>query len=372
MNKQNLVEGEIYKTQSEYSDCYHVYKFKSVKGNMIQASNYIFISNTIDSHYTKNSERFSTSNKNLETTSEEKHWLNECIRLDKFITKKEAMKTFVPEYIKAISSAPGQFTINKIYKVKQKHHNCFYVIEDDRGSLTNGWGIDNFISSTKEEYDAQFIIKEPEFVLPEKWWIKVIDTVEDRIVCNWINKKFNKNYNSGYIGGNGYCYSNTVLVNNDYYCINIPRYIIIFKNYTEITFKQFKQYVLKEPIEQVEELQQPSENASIEEILEYCKKKYPTGTKCKNYYSKTETFYVEEIVKSSFSHKGIYTQNGRYCIYYEGRYVEIIETVETKQKSKINETINKTYTLDQIKKVLLKEYVKEDANDILKVIESIK
>ena len=27
--------------------------------------------------------------------------------------------------------------------------------------------------STKEAYDAQFVVKEPEFVLPEKWCVKV-------------------------------------------------------------------------------------------------------------------------------------------------------------------------------------------------------
>jgi hypothetical protein len=31
---------------------------------------------------------------NRHATSEEKHWLNECIRLNKYISKEEALKTF--------------------------------------------------------------------------------------------------------------------------------------------------------------------------------------------------------------------------------------------------------------------------------------
>lgn len=43
-------------------------------------------------------------------TTEEKHWLDECIRLNRYISKEEAMNTFVPEYVKCIHNKPKEET----------------------------------------------------------------------------------------------------------------------------------------------------------------------------------------------------------------------------------------------------------------------
>ena len=180
-------------------------------------------------------------------TPEEKHWLNTCIEQDKFITFEEAMKTFIPEYIECIASVTDSFTENKIYKIENFDNNRnFNILDNDndlRRLLMTG-GLWSFKPSTKEAYDAQFVIKEPEFVLPEKWYVKDISKNEIDIVCEYGNKMWSTpNYNcktwkpttlAKILVGN-YSSGRPFFVNNDF-----------LHNHTEITFDQFKQYVLKE------------------------------------------------------------------------------------------------------------------------------
>lgn len=52
-----------------------------------------------ESGYFGNTNKWSCDKNIRLATPEEKHWLNECIRLNKFITKEEAMTTFIPEFI---------------------------------------------------------------------------------------------------------------------------------------------------------------------------------------------------------------------------------------------------------------------------------
>ena len=107
-------------------------------------------------------------------TSEEKHWLNECIKLGKFITFEEAMKTFIPEYVEWIDNigsgnlgyqTKDHFKKNKIFKTD--------VELPSHGFQTQSWikhleiYANNYKPSTKEAYDAQFVVKEPEFVVEE-------------------------------------------------------------------------------------------------------------------------------------------------------------------------------------------------------------
>lgn len=71
------------------------------------------------------------------------------------------------------------------------------------------------------------------FKLPKKWCIR---QNTDQIVCDWFNKKFN--LNAALNGSFKY-------VNSDgWYCEEKGRYE--YSDYTEITFEQFKQYVLNE------------------------------------------------------------------------------------------------------------------------------
>ena len=110
-------------------------------------------------------------------TPEEKHWLNECIKLDKFITFEEAMKTFIPEYAECTKEQHrSSYKVGIIYKLKNT------LIENEIGGVAY-WTYNQhrFKPSTKEAYDAQFVVKEPEFVLPERWCVK---NIESHLIIN--------------------------------------------------------------------------------------------------------------------------------------------------------------------------------------------
>jgi hypothetical protein len=100
--------------------------------------------------------------------------------------------------------------------------------------------------STKEAYDAQFVVKEPEFVLPKKWTLLV--TKENyKIIVDYINK-VKPNW--------GWNYKNCLRLNliKNSCDIEYGPFVgtmtdtIIYGQ--EITFDQFKKYVLKQQLEE--------------------------------------------------------------------------------------------------------------------------
>lgn len=209
-----------------------------------------------------------------------------------------------------------------------------------------------------------YIEKEPEFILPEKWCIKTEKLSENsQIIGNWFN------FQSG-----NYCYTFSCL-GMFYHSDNYSRQNILTKGslaasfadnpkrntYTEITFEQFKKYVLKEeelsPI-QLANIQHP-ELANVEKpliiakgladqvklaqqgiksiviphetLLEKAKRLYPVGTKFLSASRNTCRCTVE--------HEPILRDNGNIStmdngrngiVYYEGQWAEIIEEVEPK------------------------------------------
>ena len=151
--------------------------------------------------------------------------------------------------------------------------------------------------------------------------------------------------------------------------LHIKGFSSIPKGYTEITFEQFKKYVLK----QSDEFEQPAKDASIEEILEYCKKKYPKGTKFKsrkgNICINTGVIYKEVNLIWCLSKIENSEREGRSLLYENGDYVKIVEEPTREVTVELGSRI---YSLDEITKALTKEYDKVDVEDILKVIKTIK
>ena len=88
-----------------------------------------------------------------------------------------------------------------------------------------------------------------DFILPEKWHINATNDEEDDLVVDYINRTFNQKINPGLSNSmlekGGWWYSNYSF-NGDYSSKNDEFY----KNLSvQITFDQFKQYVIKiEPI----------------------------------------------------------------------------------------------------------------------------
>ena len=196
-------------------------------------------------------------------TSEEKHWLLECIKLNKFISYEEAMKTFIPEYVECIRSSVNGFTENKIYKIEKNWNDSinFQLIDDNSSNRTvimigSLW---QFKPSTKEAYDAQFVVKEPEFVLPKLWHI-IITTENYEILSKYFsnNSPHSVLYTKGIMG----FYKENKLGHTH---TQIKGYDWDFG--IEITFEQFKKYVLKEEIVEEKVIEQPmTENKTELEI----------------------------------------------------------------------------------------------------------
>lgn len=185
------------------------------------------------------------NNEFYEATPEEKHWLEVCIVADSFISYEEAMKSFIPEYVECITSRNDRFIQNKIYKVLS-----YKNIDEPRINLDNkgyyhflpfNGGFWKFKPSTKEAYDAQFVVKEPEFVLPEKW---CINRENNPIIIDWCNKNSTCNrtdYDKQMLGWFFHFPS---------YGSRCHTWNICKCDYKEIIFDQFKKYVLKEQLEE--------------------------------------------------------------------------------------------------------------------------
>ena len=207
-------------------------------------------------------------------TPEEKHYLNTCIKLDKFITFEEAMKTFIPKYVECIEEAPFNCygEIGTVYKVSVWNFSTTDCVLE--GTNSGSTSKRRFKPSTKEAYDAQFVVKEPEFVLPEKWCI--LRTGNN---YNIINKWFQDNNLGKPYMNYGYIWKSN---NNHATHLTKP------EHRTEITFEQFKKYVLKEEIV-VEEVIEPLPQFKIIETIE-------TITKVEN--NEGNQFFIGDVVIS--------------------------------------------------------------------------
>ena len=107
-------------------------------------------------------------------TPEEKQWLNCCITADKFITFEEAMKTFIPEYVECTLQQIGSdYKLGEIYKVSSTSQNVNKIeSHNNQGMAFYQMNKHRFKPSTKEAYNAQFVVIEP---LPQ---FKIIETIE--------------------------------------------------------------------------------------------------------------------------------------------------------------------------------------------------
>lgn len=273
IKKEELIEGEIYKCNTQiYGD----YIMKAV-GNLKNCCNSISLNSN---EYNKKS-TFGI-NSNIQnafqyklTTSEEKHWLNTCITADKFITFEEAMETFIPEYVVCVKQlVASAYKLGTIYKT-----NTIGLINSGMAFYQHNQ--DRFKPSTKEAYDAQFVVKEPEFVLPQYWCI--LRTQENyKIINDYFKNKFSHhlppNQEFGYIG---------IGYNNSWSTFTTKEF--------EITFEQFKKYVLKEEIIEEVKIIEPLPQFKVIETIE-------TITKVEN--NEGNQFFIGDTVKSPSDQKG--------------------------------------------------------------------
>lgn len=114
------------------------------------------------------------------------------------------------------------------------------------------------------------IVEEPEFVLPEKWFVTYANYEE----FNIINKHFKKGWvHLESVNKNGYFSSDNKLGNNWIITSTRSPYCkksLLKKGYVEITFEQFQKYVLKQDISILESQsitnKQPKMKSTVNEI----------------------------------------------------------------------------------------------------------
>ena len=160
LQKSDLKEGEIYK-QLDYNYIF-LYNKNETSDNFNDGT---AISSTIPRYFKRWTANGFEKNM-IEATLEEKHWLKTCIKDDQFVSYEEAMKSFSPEYVEYINTYDTSWKFGKIYKVDEDGKVNF---ESGAKSFNSSHSRNPtlFKTSTKEAYDAQFVVKEPEFVLEE-------------------------------------------------------------------------------------------------------------------------------------------------------------------------------------------------------------
>lgn len=234
IQKSDLKEGQIYKANNIHNS--YIFKATNNLKNVINVTSYKMFFKDGDFN---NLLIFS------EATLEEKHWLETCIKADQFVSYEEAVKTFIPEYVECISlTYPNMKDINfgeigRIYKVSNYNHSISDMTINEHILSV---GKERFKPSTKEAYDAQFVVKEPEFVLPEKWYIKARLLNDDQLqkLVDYL-KILNKS--SIYSVESIKKYFSTICSDKGSHYVHSYTDLLC---YSEITFDQFKQYVLKE------------------------------------------------------------------------------------------------------------------------------
>jgi hypothetical protein len=144
-----------------------------------------------------------------------------------------------------------------------------------------------------------------EFVLPAKWCIKVTEENKN-IIWKWAEFTFSCNTAS-----HRYVSSDKTHFGGQYGTYD----------YTEITFDQFKKYVLKEKV------------IDKEELLREARKRYPVGTKFDNHnlgYTCTQTiikqdFYVLDDLSEVSANKDSTDGTGSYTIYKNDKWAKIVQ-----------------------------------------------
>lgn len=427
MEKKDLKDGEIYSGINPFNHLI-LFKFKQSKNTddaHFGIGHSIFIS-TITGYLTLDC--IHNVIRNLqEATLEQKHWLNECVRLNKFVSYDEAMSTFVKEFVlpkrwqiehsketldwikknaemngEYINMKPyynfpcdkhknnsnskllSDYTLitfeqfkqhvlkeNKLpYKILKQEAGKILQVQNEEGSI---FDIGDYVKSLNSQQkgkitsfrfsvDKSKIIAltefqktgisidkiehhiepkvEEEFVLPKTWWVQSSNQEELDII---------KKYASSVISTQPF--TNSINVTFGYFKPiygNKIRYMWSLTdesktNNTQITFDQFKKYVLKE-VDKKEVLQFPMlepKNVKLpvvgeveESLLDKAKRLYPIGTKFKSpqnsniYIVKGNHRYgtlVENSILSKIEEDGKFGYDKYEFLYYNNRWAEIIE-----------------------------------------------
>jgi hypothetical protein len=295
MNIKELKEGEIYSSLND--DGLYIFKCKKSKTtdysyrvdiNAFNKNNYFGLGGKIE--------------KSIKLANEqEKHWLNECIRQDKFISYEESQKTFQKPFKfnigDEIKPKPGGCYICDPEAWDEKMHKHQFPSEKwgGKGKLTErkhcqnlNWyraGGGNWITEEGIELVSEI---EQKSIIPE--YVEYIDTK----------------------------YKGQIVKVEDWRCGSYCKVIFPDGN-KEQPFK----HLVKPSTKSEYEAQNQPKPVDMKEIQEECKKLFPIG--CTFVNTEGDEFVLKndnsvyKIVDDM-----IYASYNQGCLYYEGKYAELV------------------------------------------------
>jgi hypothetical protein len=341
LQKQDLKEGGIYIAKQKVGVDKYIVK---ITNNMCSCFNIY----SYNKFLYRNGNFSSISLNFYEATLEEKHWLEECIKADKFISYEEAMKTFVPEF-----TLPEKWYIKaRLLNDNQLQKLVIYLI------LINKDGATYSVKNIKKWYPfigsdiGAHYITNPYFV-NDSYREITFDQFEKYVLKGeTITTKATVETKSKFI-------DNNTVETNEGSIFKVGDLVTPFEGSSPNKGKKFKITGFRWNNAQTEicaitELHKPNgigvdkleiyiepkvkENLTLlknlcvevslikeESLLDKAKRLYPVGTKYKN-AGNTNSVYT--VVNQSFSEFNIDTIYGEYnkgCLFYENQWAEVIE-----------------------------------------------
>lgn len=192
----DLKEGEYYQCIKEHTE--YVFKYKKSK-KFEKCEYFAFLSNYHTGWFNTN-DWADCKGENLEIANDEnKHWLNECIKANKFIPYEEAIKTFKPKSLvgRYVKTQEGEYLL----LTKSNNNGGFYV---NNSEMFIDLHYVNHPDRLKDNYK----------LMPEGWTPK---QEQKFIKGKWYKNTQNKNYRKCSETGNILIYNGDRITDGYYY-----------------------------------------------------------------------------------------------------------------------------------------------------------
>lgn len=252
-------------------------------------------------------------------TSEEKHWLLECEKANKFINKEEALKSFNKPT--ELTSLPDKWCI----KVEA---NCLpveiYHWRLDSGHC--GWFEEGYIDNTK--YFSKHKLPYTEITLDQfkKWVLKEDSNKPEFIVGKWYKTeagsyvKYKETVDGLFKSSEDIMYSKSIL------CIKPGSFGDITNTFKEISLEEIQQYLPDGHPDLI------SKTPDIQALLEEAKRRYSVGTKIKRITEDKEVI-INGVPKIYDNGINVTVKNSNDAwLYHNGKWAEIVSEVASKQE----------------------------------------
>ena len=215
-------------------------------------------------------------------------------------------------------------TYISLYKEGENHNNIYIQVNRKTFNKTGaGVKLQNVkrLAIDEEKAWLNYCIKEDKFVEYEEF-MKVYKP--QFIVGQWYKNIGNPEvYIAPFVGiENGKWVSNEkkeYIYKNNYRVDAAPYISKNFKNATLIDIQEIQEFLPQD---------HPDKQLDIKQIQEECKRRFPIGCKFKCANTKNESILRQDEIVYEINDSYIYASGGQGCLYYKGKYAELIETLE--------------------------------------------